>query len=314
MLSVSRLRPADESRFSGKFMTTNDTIRLDSPAFKELTKTTEFYKQVRNEVGKKLLYEVQLHDPIVVEDKVDDVVLGRILDHIHRVWTRLGAEEPHWSVVSTADFKPARIQDTIGRFHETGRAEAANLSRLLARVGLAVPRPATALEYGCGVGRVTRWLAPLFDRVIGVDISANHIAEARKYLSAEGVANTEFTHISRVSQIDELPGFDFIYSKIVLQHNPPPVIARILDVLCSKLRPGGAGVIQIPTYAAGYAFRAKEYLEKMDKIAGMEMHVLPQPAVFGILDTHGCLPIEVSRDHLTTVDYVSTTFVFRKRT
>ena len=294
-------------------MIPTETIQLDSPAFKELAKTSEFYKQVRNDIGKKLLYETQLHDPIVVEDKVDDAVLEKILEHVHRVWTRLGAEEPHWSVVSTSDFKPARIQDTIGRFHETGKAEAANLVRQLARVGLNVPRPAVALEYGCGVGRVTRWLATLFDRVIGVDISLNHLSEARKYLAAEQVANTEFTHISRLHQINELPDFDFLYSKIVLQHNPPPVIAHVLDVLCSKMRPGGIGVVQIPTYATRYSFRAVDYLQKMHQITGMEMHVLPQPTIFNILDAHGCLPVEVSRDHLTTVDYISTTFVFQRR-
>lgn len=289
-------------------------LQFDLASLGDISKTKEFYQHFRNEIGKRILYEFQLHDPIVVEHQVNDATLEKLLEHIQGVWTRLGAEQPHWSVVSTSDFKPEQIGTTIGRFHESGKVEAANLARLLARVGVNIPHSITALEYGCGVGRVTRWLANMFQRVIGVDISVNHLAEARKYLEAEKVSNVDFIQISRLKEIDELPSYDFLYSKIVLQHNPPPIIARVFDVLCSRLRAGGVGVVQIPTYKVGYSFKASEYLSKMHQSTGMEMHVLPQPAVFAILDAHECVPLEVSRDHLvTTVDFVSTTFAFKKR-
>jgi glycosyltransferase involved in cell wall biosynthesis len=267
----------------------------------------------RDDIVRKVLYEVQLHEPIVVEHDVDEVTLNRILSHIQQVWTRLGVEDPHWSVVSTAEFRRDRIAETIGRFKESGRIEAANLERLLARVGMQVPRSVTALEYGCGVARVTRWLAARFDRVVGVDVSENHLKEARAYLGAESVSNVNLVHVSRLEQLDELPAFGFLYSKIVLQHNPPPVIARILTTLCRRLSTGGVGVIQVPTHAVGYSFRVEDYLRNMANLSNMEMHVLPQNVVFAILQSAGCVPLEVSRDHLVTkVDFVSSTFVFQK--
>jgi trans-aconitate methyltransferase len=297
-----------------KHLTSPKDLHLGSPEFSQLVGSKPFYDRFRSEIGKKILYEVQLHDPITVEHEVDDATLQAILEHIQQVWTRLGAEKPHWSVVSTSDYKPDKINETIAQFHQSGKSEVANFSRLLARVGISIPKSAVALEYGCGVGRVTRWLASKFDRVVGVDVSANHLAEARKYLAAESVANVETVHVSRASEIEALPAFDVLYSKIVLQHNPPPIMARVLNVLCGKLRPQGVGVVQIPTYACGYSFRAKEYLKTMSQQANMEMHVLPQPVVFNILDSNRCVPLEVSRDHLVkTVDFVSTTFVFQKR-
>lgn len=37
-----------------------------------------------------------------------------------------------------------------------------------------------ALDFGCGVGRLTRALAAFFDRATGVDISSSMIEEAKK--------------------------------------------------------------------------------------------------------------------------------------
>ena len=297
-----------------KHMASSMNLSIHSPELLALVNSKLFLDRFRNEIGRRILYEVQLHDPIAVEHDVDKPVFDEILAHIQNVWTRLGSEEPHWSVVSTSDFRADKIKGTIGRFNDTGKAEAANLARLLARVGFRISNPLVLLEYGCGVGRVTRWLAEMFERVVGVDISLKHLSQAQNYFMSEKVSNVEVIHISRLYEIEDLPSFDFLYSKIVLQHNPPPIISRIFAVLCSKLRPGGVGVVQIPTYALGYSFRAKEYLTKMHQLNGMEMHVLPQPVVFNILDSCGCVPLEVSRDHLvTTVDFVSTTFVFQKR-
>jgi SAM-dependent methyltransferase len=295
-------------------MASSTDLDVTSPEIDQLVRSKPFYDRFRSLVGLRVMHEVQLHDPIHVEHTVTDDQLSQIMNHIQKVWTRLGKEEPHWSVVSTAQFKPDKISETLADFHATGKSEAANLTRILKRNGLAVPPSAVALEYGCGVGRVTRWLATQFGSVIGVDISANHLALARQYFAAEGVSNVELKHVSQLSDIDRLPQFDFLYSKIVLQHNPPPIIHRILNTLCGKLRPGGALVVQVPTYRIRYKWTVDEYLKEMGDIEKMEMHLLPQHVVFDIFDNHDCVPREVSRDHLVaTVDFVSTTFVAVKR-
>lgn len=289
------------------------SLQATSSEVKQLVESKPFYERFRSDIGRRVLFEMQEHDPITVEYDLSPEELDAILEHIEAVWTKLGEEEPHWSVVSTADFKKDRIHETLQAFHNSGRSEVENMKRMLARNGLSVPENGVALEYGCGVGRVTRWLAPLFQKIIGVDVSPNHIALLKEYLKQEGVTNAETVVVQKLSEIEALPGYDFLYSKIVLQHNPPPIIAKIFDVLCRKLAPNGVGVVQIPTYCKGYKFAQSQYLDEMQKKAGMEMHVLPQPVIFDILYRNNCIPREVSRDHLVaTVDFVSTTFCFQK--
>ncbi|MEQ1671561.1 MAG: class I SAM-dependent methyltransferase [Hyphomicrobium sp.] len=294
-------------------MDNKPAIDLTSDEFAELVRSQPFYDRFKNDIGRRVLFETQLHDPIVVKHEASPQTLEQILSHIQRVWTKLGSEEPHWSVVSTSDFKANKIQNSVTQFNDTGRAEARNAARMLARIGLQIPKNAVALEYGCGVGRVTRWLAESCEKVIGVDVSTSHLRLAQEYMTGESVGNVSFVHVTHFSDIERLPTYDFLYSKIVLQHNPPPVIAKLLDYLLSKLTVGGIGIVQIPTYAKGYTFDPDEYVKKMDHIINMEMHILPQPVIFELLSKHNCIPREVIRDHLvTTMDFVSTTFAFQK--
>lgn len=280
----------------------------------KLVKSDEFYGKYRSEIGRRILYEIQRHDPVKVDYLCSPEQFQLLLEHIERVWTDLGASEPHWSVVSTPDFKKENIEKSIQSFNQSGRVEVENLKRLLARVGISIPPTATALEYGCGVGRVTRWLATMVAEVTGVDISPRHLALANDYFEAEKVKNIATIRIKTLQDVKNLPNFDLLYSKIVLQHNPPPIIFKILDILAHKINRSGVGVVQVPTYAKGYSFVVEKYLREMASITRMEMHILPQSVIFDVFESHGCIPREVSRDHLvTTVDFVSTTFVFVKK-
>ena len=108
--------------------------------------------------------------------------------------------------------------------------------------------------------------------------------------------------------------FDLWFSWIVLQHNPPPIIALILRRCFSLLAPGGVAVFQVPTYATGYRFRIAEYLGRIGDDGGIEMHVLPQHVVLGLAAAAGCQPLEIWQDGAagSPSAWTSNTFVFRK--
>jgi 2-polyprenyl-3-methyl-5-hydroxy-6-metoxy-1,4-benzoquinol methylase len=63
-------------------------------------------------------------------------------------------------------------------FFAAGKADA---DRFVAGVRALAPTVplAAALDFGCGVGRVTRGLADHFQRVVGVDVAATMIERAR---------------------------------------------------------------------------------------------------------------------------------------
>lgn len=291
----------------------NALLSLPIGQWNEWLNKEEVYQKVRNAVGRRILYENQTHDKNDIEYTCDSQTLEKILAHIETVWTKYGETDPHWSVVSTSAFRADVIDQNIKAFHTSGENEARNLKRLLERTNIDPSSLQTALEYGCGVGRVTRWLADIFPTVLGADISNNHLNLAKAYFDTENVDNITTFPISSLQDIGKLPTYDFLYSKIVFQHNPPPVMYLLLDTLCGKLNSGGVGVFQIPTYCINYSFSISDYIDSMTDIDRMEMHVLPQPVIFDILDNHNCHCREVSRDHLvTTMDFVSSTFVFIK--
>ena len=102
------------------------------------------------------------------------------------------------------------------------------------------------IEFGCGVGRVSVPLASLFKRVHALDISKTHLAMAERRASEAGVNNVEFILVDR-EILGSLPSADSVYSRLVLQHNPPPIIALLLQCLLKTLKVGEIAIIQIPT-------------------------------------------------------------------
>ncbi len=99
--------------------------------------------------------------------------------------------------------------------------------------------------------------------------------------------------------LDRLAGFDFLFSVIVLQHNPPPVQKVILDKLFSKMNPGGGCLFEIPTELPHYSFRLDEYLAF--PVPVMEMHALPMREVLSLLQRHQIPVLEVRPDPMTGV-------------
>ncbi len=252
--------------------------------------------------------------PIEVEWQVDATTAAALLAHIGATWTRLGTERPHWSVLGAEHYLPERIAATGEQFFQSGRADRDKLLAVLRRLGHAPGEFPVLFEFGCGLARVTPFLAESFARVVACDISASHLALARERMAA-GPANVTL-HAATPGDFGMAEGFDLWLSHLVLQHNPPPVMAMVLRRALSLLNPGGIAHFQLPTYARGYRFSAADYLAGLKPGAGeIEMHVLPQPVIFEIAAQCGCEPLEVWHDHSAGAPgvWVSSVVTLRKR-
>jgi SAM-dependent methyltransferase len=258
---------------------------------------------------------LQLHGgepPNVVESDGSPELLARLFEHVHRSWHQFGEEQPFWSVLTAPEYRDQPEDVAIDRFFASGKAEIERFVKALARLDQRLEGRRTCLEYGCGLGRVTRHLAPHFDRITGVDISAAHLSKARALAEDKGIEGIDWMHLQSLDHLSELPEVDVIYSMIVLQHNPPPVIERIIKTFARILRPGGIAYFQVPTYRFGYEFRLADYLDGPLK-PGMEMHVYPQHRIFRIFAEAGAIPLSVVEDGCTGIPRErSNTFVFRK--
>ena len=177
----------------------------------------------------------------------------------------------------------------IAEFMATGDAEVETVMSHLARIGRVPNGDGEALDFGCGVGRVTQALARRFARCVGLDISPQMIEKA--------VAFNRYAHCRYLVHSDtRLPfadaSFSFIYSNIVLQHVPARYSEQYLREFVRVLAPGGVLVFGVqdsfaaPDIATSMV-RVRHILHIRSRVEGalrmgqrhMQMHCLPERVV-----------------------------------
>lgn len=280
-------------------VTAEDILRhfRDSAEFHDIHERRELFALVqRGLVSKGPAVEVQ----------TTPEQLAALFERVCGQWSRLGDSEPYWSVLTSDRFKMSSIADHRAEFELSGRHAVEVFERAMKRCGLGADPGADCLELGCGVGRITRYLAPRFRHVTGVDVSAGNLRLCAEYMAACGLANVDTRLLSAPADLAALPDFDVLYSVIVLQHNPPPVIKHMLDALLGKIRPGGIAYVQVPTHTLDYAFSVERYLATAPDV--LDMHLLPMPEVLASLAAAGFSVREVLMDTWTGL-YGSHTFL-----
>jgi SAM-dependent methyltransferase len=162
---------------------------------------------------------------------------------VTRYWDRLGRCSPLEAVLTSSQ-KAGEVEWSLDRFFATGRDDAA---RFVEDLSVLVPSAGRrcVLDFGCGVGRVTRALTDYFESAIGVDASRSMIEQARR-LNAD-YSRCEFV-LNRASHLRQFASgsFDVIYSRLVLQHLPPRSVCRYIAELLRLLAPNGCLMFQLP--------------------------------------------------------------------
>jgi ubiquinone/menaquinone biosynthesis C-methylase UbiE len=157
-------------------------------------------------------------------------------------WNTLAELDPLWAVLSNPRKKFGEW-DPVDVFSK-GEREADRVLAMCKSNAIAVSY-GKLLDFGCGVGRMTRAFSGFFATCTGIDVSEKMVALARKFNSER--ANCQFIS----SESGGLPfadeSFDFVYSVLVLQHIPRrdailAYIAEFIRVAADK----GVIVFQLP--------------------------------------------------------------------
>ena len=232
--------------------------------------------------------------PGEIETEAEGPAAARLWDRVAAAWAALGAEAPHWSVLTFDRYRPDRIAESAEEFALTGECEAMLVDAALARFPGLVAGRMHCLEIGCGVGRATRALARRFARVTGVDVSPAHLAVAADALAADGADHVALSRVEAIADYADLPRHDLMFTRLVLQHNPPPVQRAILERVLERLAPGGVALFQTVTHIEGYAYSLAA--DEAAGTTGMEMHAFPQAEIFALLARAGLALVEVQED------------------
>jgi SAM-dependent methyltransferase len=249
--------------------------------------------------------------PMAVETDASPEQLAEIIARMRQTWQGLGDARPHFSVMTNEAFLPERVASSLDLFWASGDFEAGQVAAIAASHGASLAS-AVCVEFGCGVGRVTGGLARHCARVHGYDISAPHLALARQRLDALALAHVDL-HLCADNVLEPLQPCDLLYSRIVLQHNPPPLMERLVHRFLQCLRPGGLAIFQLPTFAEDYAFSVEKWLQA-PVAQDMEMHCLPQSRVLQAVAEHHCELLELREEDSPGDDrYISNLFVVRRR-
>ncbi len=149
-------------------------------------------------------------------------------------WRELGVSNPYWGVISQPRFLRENVTaEGLDDFYLSGRQQIDAVVADLAWLTGKKP-DGRALDFGCGVGRLTEAMTRYAQQVTGYDISPGMLELAR-------------ARNGRGKYVNELPDalFDWINSFIVFQHIPPERGMDLLRQLMARLAPGGVISLQI---------------------------------------------------------------------
>jgi SAM-dependent methyltransferase len=226
------------------------------------------------------------------------------LNRTKKHWDELARTDPFWAVLTDADKKGNRWQ--VDEFFATGiKTVDAELESV--RTHCPDLRHGAALDFGCGVGRLTQALARHFDRVTGVDISAKMLAHARRF-NRHGERVTYLLNTEPDLRQLANDQFDFVYSIITLQHMEPAYARRYIAEFVRVAAPGGVILFQVPS--ARPRDRRRPFTLWPDTLAKrlyrdlrryfaidpvMEMHALTRSDVEKLLIQSGANPLRSYR-------------------
>ncbi|HEY2361165.1 MAG TPA: class I SAM-dependent methyltransferase [Candidatus Angelobacter sp.] len=223
------------------------------------------------------------------------------LKELQRNWEGLAQADPLWAICTNPEKRNS--QWTREDFFATGRKEIEAVLGYAARIGIYIDKTPPALDFGCGVGRLTRALGQYFPECVGVDISPAMITLAREL--NRDLPNCRF-HLNEDIQLRSLPDnyFGFIYTSLVFQHIAPPYSHEYIAELVRVLRAGGILIFQIPERLhANSLTRVRTRLALRSRLqsalgrpkpCAMEMHCVKELVIQKLIAQNGARVVDVA--------------------
>jgi SAM-dependent methyltransferase len=220
------------------------------------------------------------------------------LKELQQHWDHFGEKDAMYAILTDPEKTGNRWSED--EFFATGKSEVGALMKSVEPLGYPLSRE-TALDFGCGAGRLSQALADWFEHVYGVDIAPSMVATANRY--NRHPERCQYTVCGESTLPFESETFDFIYSYYVLQHMESRYQREYIAEFMRLLKPGGLAVFQFTSRPERPVKRMLVSTLPMPLVRGyrrlrfgrhyMEMHGLSPDGVAHTVRQHGGDPLSI---------------------
>lgn len=231
------------------------------------------------------------------------------IKELQRNWDELGKTDPLWAILTFPHKKGNKWQ--VDEFFKTGVEEIKTVMKCAEGLDINFQRR-KALDFGCGVGRLTQPLCEYFDEVYGVDIAPSMIELAKKY-NRHGDKCRYYLNEAGDLKLFSSNSFDFIYTNITLQHMEPRYSKNYIREFLRILAPHGLLIFQLPSERTRISrlvehitppvlrdlYRKKIYDKRM------EMYGIKREEVVKYLEESGAKIVDIKQDQSAGKGWVS---------
>lgn len=163
------------------------------------------------------------------------------LDPLMSNWNAMAELDPLWAILSDPEKKFGRWD--LEEFFNDGDREAKRVVGMCKANRVDV-RCGKMLDFGCGVGRMTRAFSRFFSTCVGIDVSGEMVELARQFNSDR--QHCEFVASASATMPFADATFDFVFSVLVLQHLPKKsMILGYISEFVRVAKEGGVIVFQL---------------------------------------------------------------------
>jgi ubiquinone/menaquinone biosynthesis C-methylase UbiE len=165
------------------------------------------------------------------------------LKNLQENWHAFGRRDPLWAILTHPDKRGNRWDPKD--FFKSGAEEIESVVAYVSSLRPALRRN-RALDFGCGVGRLTQALADHFVETYGVDIAPSMVSQAEQF-NRHGNKVQYLLNQKNDLTIFADNTFDLVYSNIVLQHMEPQYALNYIKEFIRIISPGGLILFHLPS-------------------------------------------------------------------
>ena len=174
---------------------------------------------------------------------INDFLSAKIMHDTDKAWSKWGVRDPYYAVLTSEEYRGVCLSDEKrNKFFQTGQQ---HFDHVLATIRAHLdPRfnPTSAVDFGCGTGRVLVAMSQTCDKVLGIDISDSMLSECLANCQAANVRNVTLKKSDDL--LSALSGqYDLVHSFIVFQHIPRPRGEKMIPLLLKHLSHNGVAVL-----------------------------------------------------------------------